>query len=128
RLPGGVKLVMLPKESRGDAVYAAIRLNLGDEQSLMGTGRIDNLAAQMLMRGTTSRSRQEIEDELSRRQSRLNVGGEASSVRATLQTTRDELPAVLSLSIEVLREPAFADAELATLRDLLVTSIEFQRS
>lgn len=128
RLPGGVKLVMLPKESRGDAVYAAIRLNLGDEQSLMGTGRIGNLAAQMLMRGTTSRSRQEIEDELSRRQSRLNVGGQASSVLATLQTTRDELPAVLSLAIEVLREPAFADAELATLRDLLVTSIEFQRS
>ena len=39
-LPGGIKLVMLPKETRGDAVNAVIRLNYGDENSLKGIGRL----------------------------------------------------------------------------------------
>ena len=35
-LPGGVKLVMLPKQTRGDTVNAMIRLNFGDAKSLDG--------------------------------------------------------------------------------------------
>jgi len=128
-LPGGVKLVMLPKETRGDAVQAVIRLNIGNENDLKGTGRVGNIVPQMLMRGTQKRSRQEIQDELSRRQSQLNVfGAPAAGIRAMVQTTRDQVGPVLELAIEVLREPAFPDAELATLRDLMLASLEFQRA
>jgi zinc protease len=127
-LPGGVKLVMLPKETRGDAVQAIIRLNIGDEQSLMGTGRLGNLTSQMLMRGTASKSRQQIQDELSRRQSQLGVGGGPSAVLATMQTKREHLGDILELAIEVLREPSFPENELTTLRDLALAGLEFQRS
>jgi zinc protease len=128
QLPGGVKLVMLPKETRGDAVRAAIRLNIGDEESLEGSGRIGQLAAQMLMRGTKSKSRQQIEDELASRQSRLVMGGGPNAVLASVQTTRGELDAVLRLAIDVLREPAFPENELETLRALILASIESQRN
>jgi zinc protease len=127
-LPGGVKLVMLPKETRGDSVQAIIRLNNGDERSLRGSGRIGNLIPQMLTRGTLSKTRQQIQDELSNRQSQLNVGGGPNTVVANIVTTREHVAAVLELAIEVLREPAFPEAELTTLRDLTLASLEFQRS
>jgi zinc protease len=127
-LPGGVKLVMLPKETRGDSVQAIIRLNTGDERSLRGSGRVGNLIPQMLPRGTLSKTRQQIQDELSNRQSQLNIGGGPNTVVANIQTTREHLAAVLELAIEVLREPAFPESELATLRDLMLAQLEFGRS
>jgi zinc protease len=127
-LPGGIKLVMLPKETRGDAVNALVRLNYGDENSLRGPGRLAGLTTQMLMRGTRSRSRQDIQDELARLQSQLNVGGGAGLASANIQSTRDNLPEVLALAIEVLREPAFPESELATLKEQIITNLESSRS
>jgi zinc protease len=127
-LPGGIKLVMLPKETRGDSVNALIRLNYGDENSLRGRGRVAGLTSQMLMRGTSSRSRQEIQDELARLQSQLNVGGGAGLVAANIQSTRENLPDVLVLAIEVLREPAFPESELTTLKEQIITNLESSRS
>jgi zinc protease len=127
-LPGGIKLVMLPKETRGDAVNALVRLNYGDESSLRGPGRLAGLTTQMLMRGTRSRSRQDIQDELARLQSQLNIGGGAGLASANIQSTRENLPEVLALAIEVLREPAFPESELATLKEQIVTNLESSRS
>ncbi len=127
-LPGGIKLVMLPKETRGDSVNALIRLNYGDENSLRGRGRVAGLTSQMLMRGTRNKSRQEIQDELARLQSQLNVGGGAGLVSANIQSTRENLPDVLALAIEVLREPAFPESELTTLKEQIITNLESSRS
>jgi zinc protease len=128
-LPGGIKLVMLPKETRGNAVNALIRLNYGDENSLKGAGRFAGITTQMLMRGTRDRSRQEIQDELARLQSQLNVfGGAAGLASANIQSRRENLAAVLALAIEVLREPAFPESELTTLKELTITNIEASRS
>ncbi|HSC16547.1 MAG TPA: pitrilysin family protein [Gammaproteobacteria bacterium] len=127
-LPGGIKLVMLPKETRGDAVNAVIRLNYGDENTLKGVGRYAGITTQMLMRGTRNSSRQEIQDELARLQSQLNVGGGAGLATANIQSTRANLKEVLALAIEVLREPAFPDNELATLKQQTITGLEASRS
>lgn len=45
-----------------------------------------------------------------------------------LQTTRDNLQAVLSLAFDVLRNPAFPTTELETLRQQLLSGLESQRS
>ena len=127
-LPNGIKLVMLPKETRGDAVNAVIRLNYGDENSLKGIGRYAGLMTQMLMRGSREHTRQEIQDELARLQSQLNIGGGPGLLTANLQSTRPNLAATIELAADVLREPAFPDAELDTLKDLSLASIESGRS
>jgi zinc protease len=128
QLPGGVKLVMLPKETRGDAVNAAIRLNFGDERSLRGQRGIAPLTAEMLMRGTTEHTRQQIEDDLAKRQSRLNVGGGGGSVTASIVSTRKELGAVLDLALEVLQKPAFPASELETLRGEELAGLDSAKS
>jgi zinc protease len=127
-LPNGIKLVMLPKETRGDAVNAVIRLNYGDENSLKGIGRYAGLMIQMLMRGTREHTRQEIQDELARLQSQLSIGGGSGLLTANIQSTRPNLAATLDLAAEVLREPVFPDTELDTLKDQSLASIESGRS
>jgi zinc protease len=127
-LPGGVKLLMLPKATRGSAVNAGIRLYFGDEKSMAGKVRVASLTAQMLKRGTKNKTRQQIQDELDKRQSQLNVFGGAGTVGAQIVSTRAELAAVLDLAIEVLREPSFPDTELETLRSASLASLEASRS
>lgn len=127
-LPNGIKLVMLPKETRGDAVNAVIRLNYGDQNSLKGVGRFASLTTQMLMRGTRQKSRQDIQDELAKLQSQLNVGGGSGLAVANIQSTSANLAATLELAFEVLREPAFPEAELKTLKDQQLAGLESSRS
>jgi zinc protease len=127
-LANGIKLVMLPKETRGDAVNALIRLSYGDENSLKGIGRFSGLMTPMMMRGTNDRTRQEIQDELARLQSQLGIGGSPGLTTANIQSTRANLEAVLDLAVEVLREPSFPEDELTTLKGQILASIEAQRS
>jgi zinc protease len=127
-LPSGAELAMLPKETRGDVVNATIRLNFGTEESLEGTSIVGPLVGQMLMRGTQSLTRQEIQDELDRRQSRLGIGANSGVLVASLQTTREHLLPMLELAIQVLREPAFPPGELETLRAAAIANMESQRS
>ncbi|MDX1562381.1 MAG: pitrilysin family protein, partial [Gammaproteobacteria bacterium] len=124
----GIEIAMVPKETRGDQVNATIRLHIGDLESLTGRDTVASLTARMLMRGTESHSRQDIQDELDRLQSRLSVGGGAGTVTASIQSTRDNLAAVLELAYEVLREPAFPENELRTMKEAELAGIESQRS
>ncbi len=127
-LPGGVKLAMLPKQTRGDAVNARITLNFGSVQSLEGKGQISAVAADMLMRGTKAKTRQQIEDQLAKLQSQLNVGGAGDGVGASMVSTHDNLAAVLDLAIEVLREPSYPPDELETLRASALAGLEASKS
>jgi zinc protease len=127
-LPGGLKLSLLPKKTRGATVVADLTLRFGDEQSLMNRSTAGQLAGAMLMRGTTNRTRQQIQDEVDRLKARVRVGGSATSVNASIETNRENLPAVLRLVNEVLREPAFPAEEFELLRQQRVAGLEEQRS
>ena len=127
-VPSGMKLSLIPKETRGDAVSATLRLNFGDEKSLMGEETAGRLTAQMLMRGTTKRTRQEIQDELDRLKARLTINGSAAGVTATIETVRGNLPKVIELAAEVLQQPAFPAAEFETLRQATIAGVESQKT
>jgi zinc protease len=127
-VPGGAKVMLLPKQTRGDTVSAVIRLSFGDEKSLAGQARVAQMTGQMLMRGTTKRTRQQIQDELDRLKARMFVGGSATGATVQIETVADNLPAVLELATEVLRQPAFPQTELDTLRQQMLTALENQKS
>jgi zinc protease len=100
----------------------------GDEKSLMNRIGAASLAGGMLMRGTTKRTRQQIQDELDRLKARLNVFGGTTQATALIETTRESLPAVLRLLGEVLREPAFPATEFEQLRQEQLAGIEQGKS
>jgi zinc protease len=126
--PSGLTLALLPKKTRGGTVVAQLILRFGDEKSLMNRSSAASLAGAMLMRGTTKRTRQQIQDELDRLKARLNVSGNATQATVSIETTRESLPAVLRLAGEVLRDPAFPASEFELLRQEQLAAIEQQKS
>ncbi|HEY7910554.1 MAG TPA: insulinase family protein, partial [Blastocatellia bacterium] len=126
--PGGLKMVFVPKQTRGDAVVATMTLRIGDEKSLMNRGTAGEFTGRMLMRGTQKRTRQQIQDELDKLKARAFVSGGSTSINAFIETTRENLPAVMRLVAEILREPAFPEAEFEKLKQEAITSIESQRN
>jgi zinc protease len=126
--PGGLKMVFVPKETRGDAVVATMTLRIGDEKSLMNRGTAGEFTGRMLMRGTKKHTRQQIQDELDKLKARAFVSGGPTSINAFIETTRENLPAVMRLVAEILREPAFPEDEFEKLKQESITSIESQRT
>ena len=119
---------MLPKKTRGDTVSLSLRLNLGDEKSLMGRSPAGGLVAAMLLRGTAHHTRQQIEDEFDRLKANVIVSGDETSLVATLDTVRQHFPDALRLLLEVLRAPSFPETELEELRHTRLAALEAARS
>jgi zinc protease len=82
----------------------------------------------MLMRGTTKHTRQQIQDELDRLKARASVAGGATQATVTIETTRENLPAVMRLVSEILREPAFPASEFEQLKQEQLAGIEQNKS
>ena len=67
-------------------------------------------------------------DELDRLKANVNLNTWGSGLHMSIETTRENLPAVLTLMAEVLREPAFDAKELEQLRSERLAGLEQQRS
>ena len=124
QLPSGMKLSLLPKQTRGNTVSATVRFHFGTLDRLNGKEAEASLAMQILIRGTQKKNRQQIQDEFDRLKARVSVGGGATAAVATVETVRENLPAVLRPVAEVLREPAFPESEFDQMKKLLLTSVD----
>jgi zinc protease len=125
---GGIKLALLPKKTRGGKVVAQLAIRYGDEKSLMNKTAIARLGGGMLMRGTAKHTRQQIQDELDGLKARANVFGGPTQATVTIETTRENLPAVVRLAAEILREPSFPASEFDQLKQGELTNIEQNKS
>jgi len=128
KLPGGLELALLPKKTRGGSVFASLSLRFGDVESLKNQGDVPSMTSEMLMRGTTKHTRQQLSDEFDKLKARVNVSSWGSGMNVFVETTRENLPAVLTLVTEVLREPSFDAKELEQLRAERLAGLEQQRS
>jgi zinc protease len=124
KLPGGMKLALLPKKTRGGTVVAQLTLHWGDEPSKMGRGAACTLASSMLMRGTRHHTREQLRNEFDRLKASVSVSGNGASI----ETLRPSLPAALRLVAEVLREPAFPASEFEQLKRSVLTRVESLKS
>ncbi|MFQ5679148.1 MAG: M16 family metallopeptidase [Gemmatimonadota bacterium] len=127
-LPSGFKAALLPKKNRGETVVVSLTLRFGTEESLNGQATAGGLAASMLLRGTKKHTRQELKDELDRLKAQAFFGGGARTAFGSVRTTRENLPAVLRLTEEVLHEPAFDEKEFELLKEEQLAQLEGQLS
>ena len=122
-LPGGMKLALLPKKTRGGTVVARLGLRWGDESSKLGRSTACGIASAMLMRGTKNKTREQLTNEFARLKANVSVDGEGGSI----ETVRESLPLALRLVAEVLREPSFPEREFEQLRLSSLASLEIQK-
>lgn len=127
-LANGMKLAMLSKKTRGEAVEVRMTLRFGDEKSLQNKSTTGRYAASMLNKGTSKMSRQQIKDEFDRLKANVFIGGGASQAFVIITTTRPNLVETLKLVREVLRDPAFPADEFEKAISEEIAGIESQRS
>ncbi|MGH9858309.1 MAG: M16 family metallopeptidase, partial [Acidobacteriota bacterium] len=126
--PSGISMALLPKKTRGSSIAGSMTFRFGNLQGLKNRGTAAGLAGSMLLRGTTRRTRQQIQDELDRLKSRLTIRGSATQANASFETERENLPGLMRLIAEVLLQPAFPANEFELLKQEELASIEQTRS
>ncbi|HBE89418.1 MAG TPA: insulinase family protein [Elusimicrobia bacterium] len=122
-LRNGMKLVMLPKKTRGSSVNVSLTLRKGSLETLRGLGEVPSFASDMLTRGTAKRTRQQVQDELDRIKTRARITGGSSSI----ETDAENLEAALRLAAEMLKEPAYPEKEFEVLKQETLAALEKQR-
>ena len=123
-LPNGLKLVMFPRKTRGGTVVATMNVRFGDEKSLFGKSTAGEMAGAMLMRGTKTKNRQQIQDETDRLKAQISVAGDAGSVSANIRTIAANLADSLRFTRELMREPSFPEAEFEQIRQQRIAGAE----
>jgi zinc protease len=127
QLPSGVKLALLPKKTRGQIVNVQLTLRYGNAQSLRGFTSAASMMGSLMLRGTKSHTRQQLQDELDKLKARVSTGGggiramltgagDTGQLTFTIECKRESLQAVLRLVGEVLREPTFPQEEFDVLK------------
>jgi zinc protease len=125
---GTIETALLTKKTRGNVVAAKITLRYGDEKALTNKATISDLTGSMLDKGTKTKTRQQLKDEFDRLKARVNFFGAGNQAGANIETTRDNMPAVIKLVAEVLKTPAFDENEFEKLKQEELAGIESQRS
>ena len=115
-LASGIKAALLPKKTRGGKVELRLNFHWGDEKSLQGKETIAMLTAQLLQRGSTKKTYQDIQDLENQLKSQISIGGGAEGFSIRIETLRDKLPAALDLAAELLRSPSFPAKELELIK------------
>jgi zinc protease len=93
----------------------------------MNRGTAGELTGEMLIRGTAKHTRQQIQDEFDKLKARVSVFPGPNSIVASIETIRENLPAVMRLTAEVLREPSFPANEFEQLKQETLAGIEEQQ-
>ncbi|OGB03513.1 MAG: zinc protease [Burkholderiales bacterium RIFCSPLOWO2_12_FULL_64_99] len=126
-LPSGMKVALLPKSTRGQAVKVSMTLRFGDEASLANWGEAPSALAALLDKGTRQLSRQQVQDRLDALQAELAFAGAPGQITVQLSTRRDKLPATIALLAEMLRQPALPAEALEEVRRQALSDLDAQR-
>lgn len=124
---GGLKVALLPKGARGGAVNAVLTLRFGDEKTLFGHGEVPDFVAAMLDKGTTTLSRQQVQDRLDVLKTEMRIAGGSAGVSVSLTSRRETLPEAIALVGDVLRNPVFPADALDELKRQALATIEQHR-
>src|SRR5690606_23140335 len=115
-LSNGLKVALLPKQTRGNTVRFSMRFHQGDEKSLFGLRPAGSLMGAMLSRGTQKRDRQAFSDEIDRLRAKLALTASETATSAGGETVRENLAALIDLAAEALKTPSFPESEFEKLK------------
>lgn len=127
-LPGGVKVALLSKKTRGEEVNLRMTLRYGNLENLQGKRTACEFLPAIMKRGTKNLTRQQIEDELNKLRAQLSLSGSPGEVNVGIKTRRDSLGKVLDILRQVLREPTLPASELELLKTQQVAMLDKQKT
>lgn len=120
----GIEYGFIKKDNRGKTVSVNFVFRTGTVDDLMNVGMAPSFAARMLNKGTSSMTRQQIEDKLAALKSSINFRGAPGRTFAYVTSTEENLMETLNLMADMLKNPAFDAEELEKLRTEDLARIE----
>lgn len=123
-LSNGMKVALLPKKTRGETVQVALQLKYGNEKSLNGLRAAGDFAGRMLLRGTKTKTRQQVKDALDQLKAQVHVMPGPTGVTVSIEVRKPQLQATLGLVAECLKSPAFDAKEFEQLRREVIAGAE----
>jgi zinc protease len=144
KLSNGMKVAVLSKKTANNIVSATIDLRFGDASTLAGQREAASFAGALLMAGTKSHTRTEIQEELRKLNAQVFVsgggggggiggrggrgggpgGGGLSSATASISAPVEHFSAALKLAVEMLREPAYPQEDFDRIKTQRAKALE----
>lgn len=128
----GIKVALLPKKTRGAEVHLVLTLRYGNEDDLKELVDATGFLPELILRGTSKLTYQQLRDELDRLEATLTASGSRSAfglgtpgaITFSIQAKRDTLPAVVAILKQVLREPTLPADEFEIIKRQRLASLE----
>ncbi|HWC96005.1 MAG TPA: insulinase family protein [Candidatus Sulfopaludibacter sp.] len=141
KLSNGMKMVILPKQTENSMVSAVIELRFGDANSLKGKNSAAQFAGSLMGRATLHHTQEQLRDEMQKLNARIQVsgggggggrggrgggggGGGISSANTSVTAPAANFPAAMKLAVEMLREPAYPEADFDRTLQQRIKSLE----
>jgi zinc protease len=142
---GGIKAGLLSKKNRGETVSLVLTLHYGNEESLKDATIAAGMLPGLMMAGTKKHDRQALREELDKLGVRITPGlggfgggrgprggggggGTAGQLTFSIDAKKETLPAAIQLLGEILREPAFPEADFITTKERMRAGLEATRT
>lgn len=120
----GSKLSLLSKKTRGESVVVNLIMRYGNANNLENKALIAQTAGNLLMRGSTDMSRQDIQDEFDKLKAQVQVSAGTFYTFASISTTKDNLSRVLTLLSKIVKNPSYEVNEFEQYVDAMKVGIE----
>jgi zinc protease len=130
KLANGMKVAILSKKTTGNMANGTIELRFGDAATLSGKNAAAQFAGSMLMSGTRTKTRQQVQEEMRKLNAQIQVsggggggfggrggrggfggGGGVGSASANITAPPENFVAAMRLAVEMLKEPAYPQAD-----------------
>ena len=140
KLSNGMKVAVLSKKTANNIVAATIDLRFGDSTTLAGEREAASFAGSLLMAGTKSHSRTQIQEELRKLNAQVFVGGGGggggrggrgggpgggpSGISATISAPAENFVPALRLAVEILKEPLYPQDDFDRIKTQQLKALE----
>ena len=120
---GGLTTYVVPTKVK-DVVTIAGSFLGGTVHSLNQNNKIPSITASMLDKGTKDKSKYEIRNTLESLGAEIGFVASKHHINFTAHCLQKDLPVVINLLVEQLREPLFSDEELELLKKQVIGNLE----
>ncbi len=121
----GVQTLLVEKHDI-PMVQFSIAFPAGAYSEPSAKGGLANFTSEMLLRGTKTKSREEIETELDHLGATLEVESGYHSLQLDGQVLRKNFDRLLELTLEILSSPSFPEMEVKKLKDELIAQLHMR--
>jgi zinc protease len=111
KLDNGLKYAYLNKAIKGKKVVASFRFPVGTLESLSNKNAVKSIMASLLKAGTTTKTKEQIQDELDQLKSQISFGFGGQTLVVNVSSYEQQFEPTMNLLKDILSNATFPEAE-----------------